>query len=85
MKRLYNAKECYDLGVKAKKAGWMRVAPFYEQERASWWWMQGYDGVSFEEAEKVQPEFPMKLMSAQTARDKGYPVPEGVAGVAFHG
>ncbi len=85
MKKFYNAKECYDLGVRAKKLGWMRETPFYEQERASWWWMQGYDGVSFEEAEKVQPDFPCRVVSAKAAREAGLPIPEDVDRVEFHG
>lgn len=57
MAKQRNAKDCYDAGVRAKKLGLFRVAPYYQQPRADYWWLAGWDGVDFFEAEKAQPEF----------------------------
>ena len=82
--KAHNAKECYDLGSKAKRLGWMRVTPFYEQERASYWWLAGYDAIDFDLAAEQQPEFPGRTMTAKAARRLGLPIPEGVDQVTFH-
>lgn len=53
----HNAKECFDAGVKARGSGFFRYCPYYEQPRAEYWWLAGFDGTDFFEADKLQPEF----------------------------
>ena len=57
MSRQVNAKEAYDAGAKAKRSGFMRVTPYYEQARADYWWLAGFDGVDFDKAAEEQPDF----------------------------
>lgn len=57
MPKTINAKEAYDAGVKAKRMGFGRVTPYYNQPRSDYWWLAGFDGVEFFQAEEKQPEF----------------------------
>jgi hypothetical protein len=85
MANLNSAKDCYDAGQKAKACGLSRVTPYYEHPRADYWWLAGFDGVKWEEAEEKQPEFPVRVMSGKAARERGLPVPKDVGEVHFHG
>lgn len=57
MANTLNAKECFDAGAEAKRKGFSRTSPHYEKPRADYWWLAGFDGTDFFEAEKLQPEF----------------------------
>jgi len=57
MPKHHNAKDCYDAGVKAKGHGFARVTPYYQEPRSDYWWLAGFDGMDFFEAEQKQPEF----------------------------
>lgn len=86
MPRHTNAKEAYDAGAKAKRQGFERVTPYYNQPRSDYWWLAGFDGVEFFEAEQKQPEFeePAQILKPDDARAMGMPVPEDVAEVHIH-
>lgn len=85
-----NAKECYDAGVDAKRREFARITPYYEQPRAEYWWLAGFDGVDFFVAEEKQPEFMIKgvpsnefppalvSITPERARELGMPMPNDV-------
>jgi hypothetical protein len=83
MPKQINAKEAYDAGVKAKRSGFMCVSPYYNQPRADYWWLAGFDGVDFEQAAEKQPEFAARIVSPAKARAMGLPIPNGVDQVQF--
>jgi len=84
MSKQRNAKDYYDAGAKARRKGFMRVTPYYQQPRADYWWLAGFDGVEFFEAESKQPEFSPRILSPKKARAMGLPIPDGVDQVQFH-
>lgn len=75
------AQDAFNAGRVAKARGSFRTTPYYENPRADYWWLAGFDGMKFEEAEAQQPDFPGLFMSAEKAREMGMPVPAFVQSV----
>lgn len=44
--------KAHALGVRAKRQGWQRVSPFYEDYISDRFWFAGYDGQSWEDAKR---------------------------------
>jgi len=51
MPTLIQPKVAFESGESAKKRGFFRVSPFYEDARADAYFFAGYDGKKFEEIE----------------------------------